>query len=284
MPNPNPTQGRPNGRFGTLKNLLAGSHGPGSRIYEEIGKYLADYQYFKEDFYGATVAEAIGATKVLQYAESAAGPVDPVTKTPTATFQSHIEFSTGATNPSAATIAAQKCYAAKFNPWCEMRFQEDTTYATGTVEFVFGFVDSVPASAADILGDIDTPTFTGGIADAAVFGVDTAETLKTTACLTIGTSTAVGKTTVDTALGTPYTQPVLNTDITLRVELRAPTPNSSVSRAFFFINGFLVAERAGPDAEKLLTPVVFFGQRGATVKYEIDYFAFGQEKNGAPFN
>lgn len=277
------TYGRPNPLLGGVQNLLRGPHGPGSPLFHELAKFSRDYIYFKEDFVAATAAEAIGASKVFQYAESAAGPVDPAKTTPTAALQSYVQIDTGATNPSAATLVGPKMFAAKWNPWLEMRFQEDTTYANGTVEFAFGFVDAVPASAGDILGDIDTPTFAGGIADAAVFGVDTDETLKTTACMTIGTSTAVGKTTVDTGLGAPFTQPTVNTDITMRVELRSPTPNSSVSRAFFYINGMLVAERAGPDAEKLLTPVLFVGQRGAAVVYKIDYIAFGCEKSGAPF-
>lgn len=279
--NGNPTQGRPNGRLGTIKNLIQGPHGPGTKIHEELGKLLADYHYFKEDFLGATAAEAIGASKVWQYAESAAGPVDPVKKTPTAALQSYVEYSTGVTNPSNGEILGPKMFAAKFNPWVEMRFQEDTTYAINTIEAVFGFVDTPAGAAGDILGDIDTPTFAGGIADAAVFGIDTAQTLITTAAVTIGTSTAVGKTTITG--GAPFTQPTLNTDVTYRVELRSATPNSSVSTAYFFVNGALVAERPGPDAEKLLTPVFLAGNRGATVVYEIDYLAFGQEKNGAPF-
>lgn len=272
---------RPNPNLGGSKNLKGGPHGPGSPIYQELLKFSRDYIYHKEDFLGATAAEAIGASKIWQYAESAAGPVDPVKLTPTAALQSHVEIDTGATDPSSCNLIGPKMFVAKFNPWLEIRFQEDTTYANNTVEFAFGFVDAVPGSAGAILGDIDTPTFAGGIADAAVFGVDTDETLKTTACLTIGTSTAVGKTTV--AGAAPFTQPTLNTDITMTVALRSPTPTSSVSKAFFFINGLLVAERDGPDAEKLLTPVLWLGQRGAAVKYEIDYLAFGVEKSGAPF-
>lgn len=283
MANNFPTTPEPNPRSNHIKNILASRLGPGSRVAEELAKFAVDYHYFKEDFVAATAAEAVGASKVFQYAESAAGPVDVVKVTPTAALQSYVEIDTGATDPSSANLIGPKMFAAKFNPFVEVRFQEDTTYANNTVEFAFGFVDAVPASAGAILGDIDTPTFAGGIADAAVFGVDTDETLKTTACLTIGTSTAVGKTTVDTGLGAPYTQPTLNTDITLRVELRSPTPNSSVSQAYFYVNGLLVAKRVGPDAEKLLTPVFWVGQRGAAVKYKIDYIAFGQEKSGAPF-
>lgn len=276
------TRGVPNPKLGFIKNLLAGPHGPGSPVFEELAKFTNDYIYFKEDFVRPDVTQAIGAAAMFQYAESAAGPVDPAKITPTFLLQSHILLDLGVTDPSSCNLIGPKCFAAKTNPWFEVRFQTNLAFITNTVEFAFGFVDAVPASAGAILGDIDTPTFAGGIADAAVIGCDTDETLKTMVFQTIGTSTAVGKTTLATAA--PIGVPTINTDVTYRVELRSPTPDSSVSQAFAYINGQLVAQRAGPDAEKLLTPVFWVGHRGTTATFSIDYFAFGQEKAGAPFN
>jgi len=275
----------PNARLGFLKNLLAGPHGPGSRIFEELAKFTNDYLYFKEDFIRPDVTQSIGAAAngcMFQYAESAAGPVDVAKITPTAALQSHVLLDLGATDPSSCNIIGPKCFAAKFNPFWESRFQTNLAVVNDTTEFAFGFVDAVPASAGAILGDIDTPTFAGGIADAAVIGYDSDETLKTAAFQTIGTSTAVAKTTI--AGAAPFTVPTINVDVTYRVELRSATPDSSVSTAYAFINGALVAERSGPDAEKLLTPVFWVGHRGTTATYSIDYLTFGQEKNGAPFN
>lgn len=274
---------RPNPKVGGSQNLRAGPHGPGSPLYQELLKFSRDYIYFKEDFLGTTAAEAVGATKVWVYTETAAGPVDPAKLTPTAALQSHITMGSGVTDNANGNIATQKMFAAKHDPWIEIRFQEDVEYANATVEFAFGFVGAVPASAADILGDIDTPTVAAGVTDAAFFGVDTDQTLKTTACVTVGTSTAVGKTTISGAA--PFTQPTVNTDITMRVELRCATANSSVSRAYFFINDQLVAERDGPDAEVLMSGVLQIGDRSgsASTTYTIDYIAFGQSKSGHPF-
>lgn len=275
------TTGIPNPNIGKLKNLLAGPHGPGSSLFQELAKFTSDYIWFKEDFLKPDVTEAIGAAAMFQYAESAAGPVDPAKITPTFLLQSHILLDLGVTDPSSCNLIGPKMFAAKAQPWFEVRLQTNLAFITNTVEFAFGFVDAVPASAGAILGDIDTPTFAGGIADAAVFGLDTDETLKTMAAVTIGTSTAVGKTTLATAA--PIGVPTINTPLTYRVELRSPTPDSSVSQAFFYINGQLVAQRVGPDAEKLLTPVLWVGHRGTTATFSVDSLEFGQEKAGAPF-
>jgi len=275
---------QPNPASQKIRNLLAGRAGPGSRIFEELAKFSLDYTYWKEDWLGLLASEGFGAGKVFQYTESAAGPVDPVKTVPTEALTSYISWEGGATDPSTSTLATAAFFAAKWNPFCEVRFQEDETYANNTVEMFYGFVGALPGSSAPILGDIDTPTFAGGVTDAAGFGVDTDETLKTGAHVTIGTSTAVGKTTIDTTLGAPFTQPTLNTDITYRVELRCATPDSSVSTSYLFINNFLVdAGRSGPDAQILMVNAFQHGNRGTDVMYKIDYLAFGQEKNGAPF-
>lgn len=278
------TRGYPNAKSGSIKNLLAGPHGPGSALYEELVKFMKDYTYFHEDFLGTTAAEAIGASKVWVYAESAAGPVDPVRTTPTAALTSYISWEGGATDPSSSDIHTLAMWAAKWNPFVEVRFQEDETYANNTVEQYFGFVSALPVNAGAILGDIDTPTFAGGVTDAAGIGFDTDETLKTGAHITIGANAAVGKTTIATGLGAPFTQPTLNVDVTYRVELRSATPDDSVSTSYLFINNMLVdAGRVGPDAEVPMNAVFWHGNRGTDVMYKLDFITVGQEKNGNPF-
>jgi hypothetical protein len=281
---PVPTTQQPNPAFGKIKNLLAGRAGPGSRIFEELAKFSTDYTYFKEDFLGTTAAEGIGASKLWVYNETAAGPVDPVRTTPTAPLTSYVQIELGATDPSAFNLVTLAMWAAKWNPFVEVRFQENLTYANGTVEQFFGFVGALPASAGAILGDIDTPTFAGGVTDAAGIGFDTDETLKTGAHITVGANATVGKTTINTALGAPFTQPTLNVDVTYRVELRSATPDDSVSTSYLFINNFLVdAGRIGPDAEVVMAAAFYAGNRGSDAIYKFDALVVGQEKNGAPW-
>lgn len=273
---------QPNPRLRRVRNLLAGPHGPGSPIFQELAKHTKDMTYFYEDFVAATAAEAVGSSKVWQYAESTGAPVDVAKVTPTFALGSYVQLDTNTTDAANMELLGPKLFVAKANPFFECRFQIDTALANDTYELTMGFVDAVPASAGDIGGDIDTPTFGGGIADAAVFHMDGDETLKTAAAMTIGTSTAVGKTTLPTAA--PFGLPTLNVDVTYRVELRSAPANSSVSQAYFFINDALVAQRVGPDAEKLLTPVFLLGVRSTTrVIAKIDYLEIGQEKSGAPF-
>lgn len=271
----------PNSRLGVLKNLLAGPHGPGSRIFEELAKFSNDYTYWKEDFDGP-IANAVGAAERITYVESAAGPVDVAKLTPTAAKTSYAQLDIGVTDNAQANLLVAKQFAAKLQPFWSMRWQHSVAFAVNTVENFFGFCDAVPGSAAVILGDIDTPTFAACIADAAGFAIDTDQTLLTTAVQTIGTTTTVGKTTIT---GSGLTIPAIDTDVIYRMELRSPTADSSVSTCYAFVDNNLVANRAGPDAEKLMSLVFQFGNRvnGQGDVYQIDYIEWGQEKSGAPF-
>lgn len=261
------------GRSSKVKGLLRGPHGPGSPVFEALAYLTDDFEVVMVDFLNSTTVTEVAADGPLVYAESVAG--NSIAKlTPTAARPSHalITLAADAGATSAVTLSGQKMFLAEQNPFVEVKFDIDdvTNY-----EFAFGFVDAVPASAADILGDIDTPTLAGGIADAAVIGIDTEQTLATAAFVTIGTSTSVGKTNVAPTTA-PFGIPTVNTSIIYRVELRN-------DRAFAFINGQLVAERTGPDTAKLLTPVVLWASKANdAIAVRCDYIKFGQERVGAP--
>jgi len=263
---------RPSGRAHGVKGLLAGPHGPGSAVFEALALESIDYERIRVDFTNQTTVTEVASDGPLAYAESVAG--NAIAKlTPTAARPSHAQITiaadAGAT--SAVTLAFPKMALAEQHCYIEAKFDMDDVT---DIELSLGFVDAVPASAADILGDIDTPTFAGGIADAAVIGLDTAQTFKTASLVTIGTSTTVGKTDLPTAA--PVGVPTINVQVIWRVELRN-------DRAFAFVNGMLVAERVGPDIATLLTPVVLWASKANdALEVRCDYIEFGQERVGAP--
>jgi hypothetical protein len=265
---------RPTGRVGKAKGLKTGQHGPGEALYQAAAVLGLDFERIRIDFTNNSTVTEVAADGPLAYAESVAG--NAIAKlTPTAARPSHAQLTiaadAGAT--SAITLAFPKMALAEQNPWIEAKFDMDDVT---NIELSLGFVDAVPASAADILGDIDTPTFAGGIADAAVIGLDTEQTLTTAALVTIGTSTAVGKTTLPTAA--PVGVPTINVQVIWRVELRN-------DRVFAFVNGILVAERTGPDIAKLLTPVFLIASKANdALEGRLDYIEFGQERVGAPLD
>lgn len=261
---------RPSGRADKVKGLLGGPHGPGSAVFEALALLSADFSISRADFRSADVANEVGATKEWQYAESNAdGEIAKLT--PTAADPDAITLTVTANADRAVELLGQIGYVAEQNPWAEIRFKTDDVAG---VEFFFGFDDSVPASAGDILGDIDTPTFASST-DAAGIGIDTAQTLTTAAFVTKGAA-AAGKT--DLVATAPYGMPTVNVYVTWRVELRN-------DRAFLFVNGELVAERSGINTGAIVTPVFFFATRAADgAVITIDYIEAGQERVGAPLS
>lgn len=275
-------RGNPSPRLGRAVHVANSVIGPMSSIYQELALRTKDFEYFREEFLGATAAEAIGSTKVLQYAEANAGATDPAKLTPTTLHTSSVQLASTANAGYFQNLVGQKNIDADHNPFIEVRFSIDTV--TKSAVFM-GFVDTVPASAAVIVSDIDTPAFGGGISDAAVMGFDAGQTLTTLALVTVGTSTAAGKTN-GAPTGAPWGVPTagLGNYVRYRIELRGDLAGG-VSTAYAYVNDLLVASRAGPDGGKLLTPVFWAGPAvdGTGDTVDIDYIEFGQQKALTPF-
>jgi len=89
--------------------------------------------------------------------------------------------------------------------------------AVTSIEFALGFIDThdTITTAVPLFGDIDTPTLAAGIGDAALVGMDTAETLATLALAGVGSGglAAAHK----TAIGT--LAPTADTFMTIRLQL-----------------------------------------------------------------
>ena len=96
----------------------------------------------------------------------------------------------------------------------EIRFQVS---AVTSIEWAVGFVDThdTITTAVPLFGDIDTPTFATGIGDAALVGMDTAETLATMVLAGVGSGGLVAA--HKTAIGT--LTPTASTYMTIRLQL-----------------------------------------------------------------
>lgn len=269
----------PNPKLGRAINIKNSNFGPQSTIYQEIAKLTKDMEYFREDFLGATAAEAFGATKVFQNALAGTAAA-PTKLTPTSLETSSITCPTGASALNFLNLTGQKNIDADHDPFIEVRFNVDVI-ANSIV--LVGFVDAVPASAAKIVTSVDTPAFAGGIADAAVLTYDqTMVTTKTASLVTIGTSTAVGKV-IGAPTGAPWGTPTAATYVRYRMELRGDLAGGK-STAYAYINDLLVAQATGPDGGKLLTPVLWIGAAtGTGTTVNVDYIEVGQQKALTPW-
>lgn len=275
----------PNGsRAGSVKGLLAGSHGPGQPLFHALALRSRDYEYFYEDFTATAITATTsiftaGTPHTWAYAESNAGATDPAKLTPTAADSSAMSLATTA-NTYNQTLLGPKMYTANKYAFFEVRLKvsQVTDYAMS-----IGFADAIPASAASIVTDIDTPAV-ATVADGALYAIDISQTLKTAALVAIGTSTAVSKVNV-APTSAPFGVPTAATYFTVRVSLTGNGQTSGVSVARLWINDALVAENTGgPDGEKLLCPVLFQGSPGGTaLTSTIDYLMCGQQKAGSPF-
>jgi|FLYL01.1.fsa_nt_gi hypothetical protein len=256
----------PSGVAGKVKGIKAGPHGPGSPLFEAVAlNSISDFERFREDFLVADSADVVGATKVLNYAESNVNAF--ITKlTPTATRTSAVRLSTSATNNvNVELVATSAMLLAEQHCWVEICFAPSRVT---DLEITVGLVSSVLASAGDILADIDVPSLAGGIADAAVIGLDTAETLQVAALVTRDGVTTRKVNLTSNGLG------AANEFVIWRVELRN-------GKAYAFVNGGKVAESVDNAVRtgQLLSPVFLFGTRAASdLQIDVDYIEFGQER------
>jgi len=272
-------------KIGRIKDLLRGRLGPNSAVFHALAQFSPDYEYFYEDFTASAITATTGpfttgARHTLTYAESNAGATDPAKLAPTTVQTSDMRLATTA-NAYNQTIVGPTMYNADKNPFIEVRFRisQITDYA-----MTIGFANAIPASAAPIVADIDTPSVTT-VADGAFYAIDISQTLKTAALVVIGTSTAVSKVVV-APTGAPFGIPTVDTYCVVRVQLEGNGQISGPSAVKLFVNDALVAEKTtgGPDSEKLLLPVIFQGSPGGTaLTTDYDYIRCGQHKAASPF-
>jgi hypothetical protein len=147
---------------------------------------------------------------------------------------------------------------------CGMEIAVKLTTIT-TVQFETGFIDAVPGSNAPGITDIDTPAIAGS--DSALFGFDTAQTLKTCAFVTDGATT--GQDCIKTTVSPAFT-PTAGSYFVVRIQLVG-------NHAYCWLNGRLVASHSAVAAGAveggtLLAPWVYVKNKSAATHVtSLDY-------------
>lgn len=265
---------RPNGRTSHAKGLLAGRRGPGSPEFEFDILNATEYDRVRMDFREATMPiDQIGAAGLFQV-EVLISSTTFAKLAPALKYPSCIQADLTGTDSAEALVTVPQ-YLAEQNPYLEVAFDLEAVTNLG---LAIGFVDAIPGSSALVLDDIDTPTLHSDIGEAAIIGIDTAQSLVTAALVTENGSTVTKVNVGPTAA--PFGIPTAVTQVVYRVELRG-------TKVFAFINGALVAESAydaGPATGTLLAAIIQFNAKGATDKeVRIDYIDIGQERVAQPF-
>jgi hypothetical protein len=156
------------------------------------------------------------------------------------------------------------------NPYFEWRAKFCATVTS--LNFELGVVDAVPATNGSVLTDVDGPTWVG--ADAAMFSMDTDQTIASIVCASIGSATGqTSQITVLTTASSPLITPVANEYIRFGIELvhlpGATGAATDIAQAVFYINGQRVATH-GDDtdgavkASVLLAPWFYVRARAAS--------------------
>ena len=158
------------------------------------------------------------------------------------------------------------------NPWMEVRLKAS---AVTDIEFACGFIDThdTITTAVPLFGDIDTPTLATGIGDAAIVGLDTAQTLTTLAlaCLGSGALNAADK----TAIGT-YA-PTAATYFTIRIQII--TNDVIVTVDDGKAGRVQVSNTTAIEGGTLLRPIIAISGPTATSRtYTIDRWHIGQDE------
>ncbi len=260
----------PDGIVGHAKGLKQGRRGPGSPEYEFDVLNSLEYDTVFMDFRAATMpVDQIGAGGVLQYEEDNGGSTAFAKLAPTIARPSDIKGIVDNSNPSAIALVGVPQFLSEMNPFIEFCFELSVIT---TLELGLGFVDANPGSAGDIINDVDDGTLVG-LTEGVMFGLDTAQTLKTATLM--GENGGSASDTVASPTAAPFGIPTAATKVVWRVELRD-------DRAYAFVNGALVAKLdAGEGAATgvLLAPHFYVGSRSAAAKdVHIDYIFMGQER------
>lgn len=135
-----------------------------------------------------------------------------------------------------------------------------TISAITSVQLEVGFIDAMTSitTAAPVVSDIDTPSFAGGVGDAAVVALDTAQTLATMglACLGSGSLNTGSK----DALGT--TLPTAATQMLVRIGILGNTVIVNIDRKDG--SSYNVVRTSGIEGGTLVRPWIFVGGLIAT--------------------
>jgi len=275
-------------KVGRVKDLLGGTHGPGSPMFHALAQNTPDYMYHYDDFQQLTITAVVLAADMRYgwtYAETAGTPDDPSKLAPSITAPSCLLLNSTAASGYLHNLQGPKMYTPDMNPFFEVRLRE-----TQVTDFVLGvgFANALPASSA-VLSDIDTPTFATA-ADGAMYWIDTSQTLTTAALVVKGTTASAGAATkvVVSPTAAPFGVPTAAAFTIIRIELQGNGQDLGPSVARLFINDALVAtSTVGPDSEKLLLPFIFSGAptggSSTNVACAVDYVRVGAQKPLSPF-
>lgn len=158
------------------------------------------------------------------------------------------------------------------NAGVEFRFKIGA--AVTDIEFACGFIDThaTITTAVPLFGDVDTPTLATGIGDAALVGMDTAQTLTTLALVTLGsTPYSAAKTNIGTIA------PTAATYFTIRIQLIGDTVIAQVDDAT--ANNTVVTKASGIEGGVLVRPIFTISGPTATTKtFDIDYIRCWQDR------
>ncbi len=121
---------------------------------------------------------------------------------------------TGTTGGEGLSLFGPKVYSGSRNAGIEARFR--ITGAITSVTAEMGFIDAVTDKTTPACTDPDVPTFGAGLAEAAVWTIDTAETITTPRLATKGATSSVSAVTLSTPAD-EY-QPASSSGVTMVVD------------------------------------------------------------------
>lgn len=182
---------------------------------------------------------------------------------------------TGTTDNGSVVIRYDTAmFDAARNPGMEVRLQFDTVTDSPVVEI--GFHDPATNEYAININDIDTPTLnSNGVTDSIFYCVDgdTAQTLKSAALVTVGTTDVVAKVVMGASPGSmPFTAATWSTVLV----------QGYANKAYAIQDANLQTAAGiatGPDAGVVMLPYVLVGTRTTTAVFPlIDYIRLWKER------
>ena len=175
-------------------------------------------------------------------------------------------------NGSIAIRYDSALFDAARNPGIEARFKFDLVTDTPCLEL--GFHDPATTESVININDIDTPTLiSNGVTDAIFACMDPAQTLKSLALVSVGTTDAVAKAVMGASPGTmPF---VIDTYSTLLVQARANGGYAIHDDNLQTAAGIAT----GPDTGLLMLPYFLVATRVATAVFpDLDFITLWKER------
>jgi len=253
----------------SLRHLERFSGGPRGEMTEFLYPYAtADVVHTFDDFNGDTIVTDFWTTNAGTGATAFAIPSTPL-------LGGAISGATG-TNGTASNrvvnLYGPPIYKGDNNVGMEIRFKID---AVTYIEFAAGFIDthSTITTPVVLIQDIDTPSFASGVGDAALVGIDTAETLTTLALCGVGSGGLVSAWKEDIGTVTPTAA----TYGRIRLQLSG----NNVMARYWEGNapGTIVTKTTGIEGGTLIRPIIAIsGPSTSSRTYDIDYWRIWQDR------